>query len=187
MSLTPEQKRLLDALVVNAPLKLDILTGQPGLPDEEKGACATYSRMLAEVLGEFGIRAEVRPVFMITANRIALDYREGKITEGEAKRRGGRIQFWGDIREGQTYQHAVCYIPGWDVVIDLAMARRASGMVPSRPYWAEDKKFPWWLDSFNFMTYPLEYRGYELYPEKVKRGKGIIRDLVRRYYKQQEA
>lgn len=180
-SVTTGQRRLLDELVTVAPPNLDMLFGMYALPDEERGACSTYSRMLAEVLGEFGIPAEVRPVFIITANRVAIDYREGKISEQEAVRRGGRIQLWGDIREGQEYQHAVCYIPGWDIIVDLAMTRRASGLVPCHPYWAEARKFPWWLQRFQFMTYPLEYRGYEEEPELVRRGKEIIRDLVRRY------
>lgn len=178
MSLTPQQARLLDALVRVAP-RLDVIFSPMGLPDEEKGACVTYSRILAEVLGEFGIKAEVRPVFIITANRVAIEYREGKITEDEAKRQGGRIQYWGDIREGQSYQHAVCYIPDWDVIVDLAMTRRASGQVPSHPYWVENKKFPWWLQRFTFMTYRLESRGYEENPDMVRRGKELIRDIVR--------
>lgn len=181
MSLTARQRELLDALVGEVP-KLDAISQMYALPDEKRGACATYSRILAQVLGEFGIRAEVRPVFIITANRVGIDYREGKITEEEARRGGGRIQYWGDIREGQEYQHAVCYIPAWDVVVDLAMAVRASGLVPSHPYWAEDRKFPWWLQRFQFMTYPLTYRAYETVPNKVRRAKELITDLVRRYY-----
>lgn len=176
--LTAKERRLLDALVLQAP-KLDAIFTQIGKPDEEKGACVTYSRILAEVLGEFGIKAEVRPVFIITANRVAIEYREGKITEEEARKRGGRIQFWGDIREGQSYQHAVCYIPDWDIIIDLAMARRASGQVPSHPYQAEIGSFPWWLQRFAFMTYPLESRGYDTYPEKVKKAKEVIREAVK--------
>lgn len=168
-------------MVTVAPLNLDMLFGMYALPEEERGACSTYSRMLAEVLGEFGIPAEVRPVFIITANKVAIDYRASKITEEEARRRGGRIQYWGDIREGPEYQHAVCHIPDWDVVIDLAMSQRASGLVPSHPYWAEMGEFPWWLQRFQFMTYPLTYRGYETEAEKVKKGKEFIRELVRRY------
>lgn len=180
-SVTTQQRRLLDQLVMAAPTNLDMLFGMYALPDEERGACSTYSRMLAEVLGEFGIWAQVRSVFIITANKVAIDYREGKITEEEAIRRGGKIQFWGDIREGSEYQHAVCYIPEWDVVVDLAMSPRASGLVPSHPYWAEGRKFPWWLQRFQFMTYPLTYRAYETEPDKVSRGKQIIRDLVKKY------
>lgn len=187
MSLTPQQRELLDALVREAPPKLDTIFQMYALPDEEKGACSTYSRMLAETLGEFGIWAEVRPVFVITANKVAIDYREGKITEEAARRRGGTIQFWGDIREGPEYQHAVCYIPKWDVVVDLAMARRASGLVPSHPYWAENRRFPWWLQRFQFMTYHLEYRAYDTHPAEVERGKEIIRDLIRRYLKNGKA
>lgn len=180
MSLTSQQRALLDALVREVPPKLDRLFEIVGLPGGEKGACATYSRILAQVLAEFGIKAEVRPVFIITANRVAIDYREGKISKEEARRREGRIQFWGDIREGQEYQHAVCYIPGWDVVVDLAMARRASGLVPAHPYWAENKQFPWWLQRFEFMTYPLEYRGYETEPERVRKAKEIVTKLISR-------
>lgn len=180
-TVTIEQKRLLDELVTAAP-SLDMLFGMYALPDEEKGACSTYSRMLAEVLGEFGIPAEVRSVFIITANRVAIDYREGKISEQEAIGRGGRIQFWGDIREGPEFQHAVCYIPNWDVVVDLAMSRRASGLVPSHPYWADMGDFPWWLQRFQFMTYPLTYGAYETMAEEVRKGKEIIRSIVQRHY-----
>ncbi|MBA7500022.1 hypothetical protein ES704_02775 [subsurface metagenome] len=77
--LTEREKRLLNALVMAAS-KLDAIFPQVGLPDEEKGACATYSRILAQVLSDFGIQAEVRPVFVITANRVAIDYRAGKIS-----------------------------------------------------------------------------------------------------------
>lgn len=59
MSLTTEQRRLLDELVTVAPANLDMLFGMYALPDEEMGACATYSRILAQVLGEFGIGAEI--------------------------------------------------------------------------------------------------------------------------------
>ncbi len=178
--LTEREKRLLNALVMAAP-KLDVIFPQIGLPDEEKGACATYSRILAQVLGDFGIQAEVRPVLIITANRAGIDYRAGKISQEEALKRGGRLQYWGDIREGPEYQHAVCYIPEWDVVVDLAMTRRASGLVPSHPYWIEDRKFPWWLQRFEFMTYPLTYRAYETMPDRVRRAKELIRDIVRKF------
>jgi hypothetical protein len=180
-ALTRLSRGLLDALAATLPPRFDAIFEQGALPDDEKGACVTYSRVIAEVLGEFGIRAEVRPVFIITANQVAIDYREGRISLDEAKRRGGRIQYWGDIREGQNYQHAVCYIPSWDVIIDLGMARRASALVPSHPYWARDKKFPWWLQRFQFMSYPLENRGYDLYPEKVTKAKEIVREVIRKW------
>lgn len=179
--ITEKQRRLLDALVTQAALKLDTIFGMAERPEEGKGACSTYSRILAEVLSEFGIKAVVRSVFIITANRAAINYRQGLISEEVAKRLRAKIQYWGDIRGGQAYQHAVCYIPEWDVTIDLAMTVRGSRLVPSHPYWAEDKKFPWWLQQFAFMTYPLEYRAYETEPEKVKMGKEIIREIVRRY------
>lgn len=175
--LTRKQTQLLDALVRQAP-KLDAIFSQVNKPEGKKGACVTYSRVVAEVLGENQIRAVVRPVLIQTADRVALDYLHGKISLEEAKKRGGRIQVWGDIREGQSYQHAVCYIADWDVIIDLGMARRKSGLVPSHPYWAEGKKFPWWLHSFQFMTYPLESRGYDTYPGQVKEAKELIREVV---------
>ena len=179
-AVTPLNKRLLDALVMVAPPDFDMIFAMYALPEDERGACSTYSRILTEVLGEFGIKAEVRPVFIITANKVAIDYREGKISEEEAVRRGGKIQIWGDIREGQKYQHAVCYIAKWDVIVDLAMMPRLSRLVPSHPYWAENRKFPWWLQRFQFMTYPLEYRLYETEPEKVKRAKEITREVIRK-------
>lgn len=181
MSFTQEHESMLETLVRELPPRLDRLFEMDAQPDEEKGACTTYSRILAEVLGEFGITAEVRPVFIITANKAAIEYREGKIGEEEAKRRGDRIQFWGDIRLGQTYQHAVCYIPQWDVIVDLGMARRASGLVPSHPYWAESRKFPWWLQRFAFMTYPLEYAAYETMPEEVGKAREMVRQFLQRY------
>lgn len=183
MNLATKERRLLDDLVLKTPKKLNTLFGQPALPDELKGACSTYSRILAEVLGEFGIGAEVKPVFIITANRVAINYRTGKISEEEAIRRGGRIQYWGDIRMGQKHQHAVCHISGWNVVVDLAMSRRASRQVPSHPYWFENKRFPWWLQRFQFSTYPLEYAAYETHPEDVTKGKEIIRDIAKNYYR----
>jgi len=106
----PLNRRLLDALVESLPRRFDTLFEQAARVEGEKGACVTYSQILVETLGEFGIRAEVRPVFIITANRAGIDYRDGKITEEKARSLGGRLQYWGDIREGQSYQHAVCYI-----------------------------------------------------------------------------
>jgi len=138
---------------------------------------------LVEVLGEFGISAEIKPVFIITANKVAIDFREHRITEDGAIKQGGRLQYWGDIREGQEYQHAVCHIPDWSVVIDLAMERRASRQVPCHPYWIAKGHGPWWLQRLQFMGYPLESRGYDLYPEDVTKGKEIIRDVVKKYYR----
>ena len=180
-SLTSQQRRLLDALVSYLPTKLDILFEQIGVPDIERGACATYSRLLAQVLGEFGIKAAVRPVYVVTAERIALDYLKGKIGKEEAIRLGGSVQIWGDIKDGQAYQHAVCYIPAWDVIVDLAITRRGSGLVPAHPYWAVRGEFPWWIHDFHFMTYPLVYGGYEREPDKVREAKEFIRYMVRRY------
>lgn len=171
--------------MVGAVPKLDMLFLPFAEQLGEKGACTTISRIVAEVLIEFGIPAEVASVYIETANRVALDYIAGKISTEEAKRRGGRIQVWGDIKLGQKYQHAVCYIPGWDVIIDLAMERRLSRLVPAHPYWAikgEKETFPWWVSLFEFRLYYLEYAAYETRPDEVKRGKEIIRDIVRRYY-----
>jgi len=161
MSLTAKERGLLDALVKEVPEKLNVLFSEVERRDQERGLCSTYSRILAEVFGEFGIRAEVRPVYVVTANRIAFDAIEGKISKEEAVRRGAKVQIWGDIKYGQPNQHAVCYIPGWNVVVDLAMTRRASGLVPSHPYWAVVGQFPWWIVEFEFKAYWLEYRGYE--------------------------
>lgn len=174
-------KRLLDAIVREAPARLDAITGQRELPDEERGACCTYSRILAEVLGEFGIKAEVRAVYLIAANRLGIEYLQGKITAEEAERRGGKYQIWGDVygTGNQRYQHAVCYIPSWDVVVDLAMARRGSGLVPVHSYWAKIGEFPWWLVEFRFEFYFLTYRGY-VNPDKVKRAKEVIRGIIKR-------
>jgi hypothetical protein len=88
-----------------------------------------------------------------------------------------RMQIWGEIEQGQKYQHAVCFIKDWAVIVDLTMATRASKLVPSHPYWALDR-FPWWLYSFEFETYHLEYRGYETHPEQVQKAKEIIRKLI---------
>lgn len=173
-----KERRLLNTLVSRLPAKFDSLFQVKRLPDGEKGACTTYSRILAEILTEFGIIAKVRPVYMETANRAALEYITGEITKDESIRRGGRIQVWGDIKQGQPYQHAVCYIPGWDVAVDLSMARRASGLVDSYPYWAANGELPWWITTFKFSSYPLEYRGYETHPEEVKRAKEIVRKLI---------
>lgn len=173
-------KRLLDTLVSRLPPKFDSLFQMRGLPDEERGACTTYSRILAEVVSEFGITTQIRPVYVETANRTAIDYLEGKINKDESIRRGGRIQVWGDIKQGQSYQHAVCYIPDWDVIIDLAMNRRASGLVLAYPYWAASEGLPWWIITFKFSFYPLEYRGYETHPEEISCAKEIVRELIRR-------
>ena len=67
--------------------------------------------------------------------------------------RGARMQVWGDIKQGQSYQHAVCYIPGWNIIVDLSIARQ-------------------------FL--PLEYRGYETHPEEVRTAKEFVRQLIRR-------
>lgn len=180
--LNPKQRGLLDDIVKEAPTKLDVLFLPLFLPDEKSGACTMYSRVLTEVLQEFHWRTTwVRPVYVETANQVAIDYLAGKITEEEARRLGGRIQVWGDIREGQAYQHAVCYMPVWDVIIDLAMMPRLSRLVPSHPYWAEDKKFPWWITKFEFKSYRLEYRAYETQPDAVKEAKKFIRGIVREH------
>lgn len=181
MAVTPLNKELLDALVESLPGQFDALFKQAARTEIEKGACVTYSRILAETLGEYGIKAEVRPVYVITANRPGLSYLNGKISDAEAIARGGRVQVWGDIMHGPEFQHAVCYIPPWDVIVDLGMARRGSGMVPSHPYWATRKKGPWWLYNIEFRSYPLENRAYELYPEKVAEAKEIARGIIKRW------
>ena len=175
-----EEKRLLDMLVSRLPSMFDSLFQTKRLADHEKGACSTYSRILAEVLNESGIIAEVRPVYMETANRTAVDYLAGKMTREEAIKRGGRIQVWGDIKEGQSYQHAVCYIPEWDIIVDLSIACRGSRLVNSYPYWAVSGELPWWMITFKFKSYPLEYRGYETHPVEVKQAKEIVRKLIER-------
>lgn len=182
VTIPSKEKRLLDTLVSRLPAKFDSLFQVRRLPDAEKGACTTYSRILTEVLAEFGITAEARPVYMKTANRVAMDYLAGKMTKDEALRRGAKLQVWGDIKQGQTYQHAVGYIPGWDAIVDLSMDRRASGLVNSYPYWVASGELPWWITTFKFMSYPLEYRGYETHPEEVEQAKGIVRDLLRRMW-----
>lgn len=182
MTLTPKQRTLLDALVNQLPSKFDSIFSFVMLPDEKKGACSTYSRILAEVLGEFRIRAEVRPVYVITANRVGIDVLEGRITKDAAISLGGKIQVWGDIKEGQRYQHAVCYIRDWDVVVDLSMTLRASHLVPCHPYWATKGNLPWWIATFKFSAYRLEYRGYLTYPDKVREAKRITREVIRRAY-----
>lgn len=174
-------RELLDAIVREVPAKFDELFRRLAFPDEIWGACTTYARILAEVLGEFKVKAEVRPVYIETANPVGIEYLAGKISEAEAIGLGGKIQVWGDIKFGQPHQHAVCYIPGWDVIVDLAMTPRLSKRVPCHPYWAEDRKFPWWLVKFDFRTYRLEYRVYETQPETVKKAEEFVRDLVRRY------
>lgn len=179
-----KEKRLLNAIVAEVPPALDRLFLPVAVKLGEMGACTTMSRMLTEVLGEFGISAEVASVYVATANRAYYDYEAGKIDLEEAKRRGARIQEWGLIDLGQRYQHAVCYIPGWDVVVDLAIERRLSRLVPSHPYWAvraQKETFPWWVAKFEFKLYYLEYRVYETEPKRVKRGKELIRDIARKY------
>lgn len=182
-SVTAQQRSLLDAVVRQVPAELDSIFETLAVKEPERGACTTFSRILAEVLGEFGIKAEVRPVYIETANRVALAYLAGEISQEEAIRRGAKIQMWGDIAQGQAYQHAVCYLPAQDVVIDLAMEPRLSRLVPSYPYWAEGREFPWWVAKFEFKTYPLEYRAYETHPGKVRKAKSFIREVVRRYYR----
>ena len=175
-----KERRLLNTLVSRLPAKFDSLFQMKRLPDSRRGACTTYSRIMAEVLGEFGIIAEVRPVYMETANRTALEYITGEITKDEAIRRGGKIQIWGDIKDGQAHQHAVCYIPDWDAIVDLSIACRASGLVNSYPYWTVDGERPWWVITFKFMDYPLEYAWYETHTEEVRRAKEFVRELIGR-------
>ena len=174
-------KRLLDALVEELPDKLGTIFG---LAAGKREACSTFSRLLAEVLSEFGIVSEVKPVYIETANQAGMDYQQGKISLEEAQKRGGKIQVFGDIRMGQAYQHAVCYIPAWGVVVDLTMEPRLSKLVPVHPYWAEwVGGLPWWIKHFQFMSYPLEYRGYETHPAEVKKAKEVIRAIVMKYAK----
>jgi hypothetical protein len=175
---TPVNKRLLDALVESLPFQFDALFEQAVRYEGEKGACVTYSQILAEILGEYGIKATVIPVYVITANRPGLDYLNGKISESEAQKRRGKVQIWGDISQGTEFQHAVCYISQWDVIVDLGMARRGSGLVPSHPYWATRSRGPWWLYHIEYRSYPLENRAYALYPEKVAWAKEIAREVI---------
>jgi hypothetical protein len=169
-------KGLLDALVKELPDKLgDIFGLAPGKRD----ACTTFSRLLAEGLREFGISADVRPVYVRIANQAAIDYLQGKINLEEARRQDGKIQVFGDIESGQEHQHAVCHIPYWNVIVDLTIEPRLSKLVPSHPYWAKWGEFPWWVRVFEFRNYPLEYRLYEIRPTEVKRAKATIRDIVR--------
>lgn len=171
-------RRLLDALVGGLPDKLgDIFGLAPG----KREACSTFSRLVAEVLSEFGVASEVRSVYVETANQAGKDYQQRKIGLEEAQRRGGRIQLLGDIGMGQAYQHAVCYIPAWNVVVDLTVEPRLSRLVPSHPYWAVWGELPEWIKHFEFRDYPLEYRLYEIRPAEVGKAKEVIRDIVRRY------
>ncbi len=179
--MTPVNKRLLDRVVEELPPRLDALFQEAARYEGEKGTCVTYSGILAESLEESGIQAKVVPVYIITANGPGRDYLNGKITESETVKKGGKIQVWGDVSVGQAYQHAVCYIPEWDVVVDLGMARRGSGLVPSHPYWATRKSEPWWLYRIEIKSYPLESRVYELYPDKVARAKETAREVIRKW------
>ncbi len=180
-AVTPLNKGLLDALVESLPQRFDTLFEQAARVEGEKGACVTYSQILDETLGELGIKAEVVPVYVVTANRPGLDYLKGEVSESAALKRGGKVQVWGDISQGQEFQHAACYIPQWDVIVDLGMARRESGLVPSHPYWATRKQGPWWLYHIECRSYPLENRAYVLYPEKVAKAKEIAREVMRKW------
>jgi len=177
-----EIERMLDDIVKVAP-ELDRIFTMHKLPDERRGACATYSRILAEVLAEYGISAEVRPAYIITANEAGLDYLHGKISEVEARRRNAAVQVWGDVEYDPLYFHAVCYLPRRKIVVDLAMTRRGTMRVPSHPYWAELGKFPWWIYRFEFREYPLQYRLYETQPRGVREAKATLRRIIGRYFK----
>jgi hypothetical protein len=184
--LNAKQVALLDDLVALAP-QFDMIFEQAKRHEAEKGACATYSRVLAEVLQEFGWRkATVKPVYIETTNKIGMAYLRGEMTAEQAKAAGGTVQIWGDISEGASYMHAVCYNPSWETVIDLAMTVRGSGLVPSHPYWGEIRKeispvgkWPWWIVRFEFKNYPLTYRAYDLFPKKVKEAKALVRSVLR--------
>ena len=180
-AVTLANKKLLDAVVEELPPRFDALFQEAARNEGEKGTCVTLSRILAESLEESGIQAKVVPVYIITANGPGRDYLNGRITESESAKKGGKIQVWGDISEGQAYQHAVCYIPEWDVVVDLGMARRGSGLVPSHPYFATRKSGPWWLYHIEIKRYPLESRVYETYPDKVARAKEMAREVIRKW------
>jgi len=183
--LNPKQRGFLDDIVARVPPRLDAIFTplfQEEIRTGRLGACTSYSRMMAEVLQEFGWRAaSVRPVYIETVNEVGKEYLAGKISQEEAVRKGGKIQVWGDIRAGQDYQHAVCYMPVWDVIIDLAMMPHRSCLVQSYPYWAENSKFPPWITKFEFRTYCLEYRVYETQPDAVKEAKSFIRKVVREH------
>jgi hypothetical protein len=186
--LNPKQRAFLDDIVARVPPRLDAIF-LPLFEEDVRmgrlGACTSYSRIMAEVLQEFHWRtASVRPVYIETANEVSKEYLAGKISYEEAVSRGGKIQIWGDIRVGQDYQHAVCYMPPWDIIIDLAMMPRRSCLVPSHPYWAENGKLPSWITKFEFRTYRLEYRAYETQPDAVKEAKSFIRKVIREGYKE---
>jgi len=177
-----EIERMLDDVVKAAP-ELNRIFTMHRRPEVERGACATYSRILAEVLREYNIPAEVRPVYVVTANEAGLDYLRGKISEAEARRRDAAVQIWGDVEFDPEYFHAVCYLPQRRIVVDLAMARRGTKRVPSHPYWAELEKFPWWVFFFEFREYPLRFRAYETYPRRVREAKVLLRRIIGRYFK----
>ena len=174
-------KKLLDSVVEELPPRFDALFQESARYEGEKGTCVTFSRLLAESLEESGIQAAVVPVYIITANGPGRDYLNGRMRLSEAIKKGGKVQVWGDVSQGQAFQHAVCYIPEWDVVIDLGMARRGSGLVPSHPYWATRKGGPWWLYHIEIKNYPIESRVYELYPDKVARAKEMAREVIRKW------
>lgn len=170
---------LLHRIVAEVPVKLATLFGAAIRPeDKERGLCTTYSRVLAESLTESGIQAEVRSVHIVTANRPGMRYLRGKLTAEQSLRKGGKIQYWGFHYTGQAYQHAVCYIPSRNVVVDISMERRGSGLVPSHPFWARMGHYPSWVWALELQLYPLEFRAYELCPDDVEEAKQFIKQII---------
>jgi hypothetical protein len=173
---------LLDTLVQTVAPQLNKLYRMDKRPDTAKGACVTWSKLLAKAFRDAGVAAEVRPVYILVANQVGIDFMQGKITREEATRGKGCTQMYGSVQDGQMYQHAVCYIKDWEVVIDLSMTRRGSGRVPAEPYWfGGEKEKPWWIFKFDFRDYKLKSYASENFPTETNIAQALIHAITWRY------
>jgi hypothetical protein len=180
--LREQQIELLDALVHRVAPQLNRLFRMEQRPEAFKGSCVTWSELIVEALKTAGVAAEVRPVHIVIANPVGLEYLQGKIDRDEAIKKDGCTQILGEIDSGQQYQHAVCYVKDWDVVIDLSMMRRSSGRVPAEAYWfGPGKEKPWWMFSFIFRDYKLTNYARINFPLEVDLALSMIQATVRRY------
>jgi hypothetical protein len=175
---------LLDTLVLAVAPHLNDLYSMEKRPDTAKGACVTWSELLAKAFRDAGVAAEVRPVYIVIGNEVGIEWLQEKISKEDAVRREGCTQILGSVKDGQQYQHAVCYVKDWDVVVDLSMTRRGSGRVPAEPYWfsvSGEKTMPWWIYSFDFRDYKLKAYGSVNFPTEIEVARAIIHTTVWRY------
>jgi len=174
------QRKLLDRMVVELHMKCGAIVMAKGLSPLD-GLCVTYSRVVAEVLTEYGLKSQCRPVFVANGDDKAREAMKQNMTPEQAKTHGAKINTWGEFSQGKLYQHAVVFIQSWNTVIDLSMHDGQTKTVGARPYWFSGNRLPPFMLYFEFRKYRLESGFYQCYPAEVSAMKKMVREIMDDY------